>query len=89
MAQNKAQTAKGRSGKAEDAAPKVKKKKVGPFTFIQQVRAEGSKVTWTSRAETIAATIMVLIMTVIISIFLLTVDQVVGWVVRLITGIGS
>lgn len=77
MAQNNAQTAN----------PKPKKKKTGPFTFIQQVRSEGAKVTWTSRAETIAATIMVLIMTVIMALFLLLVDQIVGMSVRAISGL--
>ena len=101
MAQNKAQSGKAGSGKAGSgkagsggagkaalsAEPKPKKKKVGPMTFLRQVRQEGSKVTWTSRSETVAATIMVLIMTVVAAIFLLTVDQIVGWSVRLISGV--
>lgn len=66
-----------------------KKKRPGPVTFARQVRAEGSKVTWTSRGETISATIMVLIMSVIISIFLFMGDQIWSFLVRLITGLGS
>jgi preprotein translocase subunit SecE len=63
------------------------KKGTNPFTFFSQVRAEGRKVTWTSRQETIAATIMVLIMVVFASIFFLATDWVVSNLVGLITGI--
>lgn len=66
-----------------------KKNKIGPVTFFQQVQAEGSKVTWTSRAETISATIMVIIMSVIVSVFLFAGDQVWRIVVRMITGLGA
>ena len=63
------------------------KKRVNPMTFFSQVRAEGRKVTWTSQQETIAATVMVLIMVVLAATFFLVTDQVVSWVVGLITGI--
>lgn len=63
------------------------KKRTNPLTFFSQVRAEGRKVTWTSRQETIAATIMVLIMVVFASLFFLVTDQVVSFLVGLITGI--
>jgi len=63
------------------------KKRTNPLTFFSQVRAEGRKVTWTSRQETIAATIMVLIMVVLASLFFLVTDQVVSLLVGLITGI--
>ena len=63
------------------------KKRTNPFTFLSQVRAEARKVTWTSRQETIAATIMVVIMVIMASIFFLVTDQVVSWVVGFITGI--
>ena len=55
-------------------ADKVKKKRVGPITFLRQVRAEGNKVTWTSRQETIQATIFVVIMSVLIALFLFAAD---------------
>lgn len=63
-----------------------KKPRTGPLTFFRQVRAEGNKVTWTSRQETIAATIMVLIMVVIAATFLFIVDT--GWsfLIPMITG---
>jgi len=60
-------------GKAADAAKK--KKKVSPFAFLQQVRNEAQKVTWTSRNETMVSTIMVLIMVAIMAVFFFGVDQ--------------
>ena len=66
-----------------------KNNKIGPVTFFRQVQAEGSKVTWTSRAETISATILVVIMSIIVSIFLFTGDQIWRIVVRMITGLGA
>ena len=47
-----------------------------PFEFMQEVRAEGSKVTWPTRRETIITTIMVFIFVAITSIFFLVIDQV-------------
>lgn len=66
-----------------------KNKRIGPVTFARQVQAEGSKVTWTSRGETISATIMVVIMSILVAIFLFAGDQFWSFVVRLITGLGS
>ena len=63
--------------------------KTNPFEFLQQVRAEGSKVTWPSRKETIITTVMVFVMVVLASLFFLVVDQVLGWGVSLILGLGS
>lgn len=60
-------------GKAAEV--KKKKKKTSPFEFLQQVRNEASKVTWTSRNETVVSTIMVLIMVAIMAIFFFLVDQ--------------
>ncbi len=64
-------------GKASEQ-PKPKKK-TSPFEFIQQVRSEGSKVTWTSRNETMVSTIMVLIMVAIMALFFFGVDQFLRW----------
>ncbi len=66
-----------------------KKKSVGPITFARQVDAEGRKVTWTSTPETIQATIMVVIMSIVVSLFLFVADQIIAILIRLITGLGS
>jgi preprotein translocase subunit SecE len=56
--------------------------KVSPGEFIRQVRAETAKVHWPTRKETVATAIMVIIMTVILSIFFLITDAVFATVVK-------
>ena len=63
--------------------------KTNPFEFLQQVRAEGSKVTWPTRKETMITTAMVFVMAVLASIFFLVVDQVIRWGVSLVLGLGG
>ena len=63
--------------------------KVSPFKFLQEVRAEGQKVTWPTRKETTVTTIMVFIMVVIASIFFLLADQVMRFIVSFLLGINS
>lgn len=65
------------------------KKRTGPITFYKQVMQEAKKVTWTSRQETIAATIMVVIMVVVASLFFMATDFIVQFLVRLITNVGG
>ncbi|MEE9380204.1 MAG: preprotein translocase subunit SecE [Hyphomonadaceae bacterium] len=64
-----------------------KKNKTGPLTYMRQVRAEGNKVTWTSRQETIASTIMVIIFSVLIALFLFFADLIINSVIKMITGL--
>ncbi len=56
--------------------------RVSPGEFIAQVRTETSKVTWPTRKETVATTLMVLLMTTVLSLFFLGIDQVLGRAVR-------
>ena len=63
--------------------------KTNPFTFLQQVRAETSKVTWPSRRETMVSTIMVLVMVVLAATFFFAADQLLGWVVGLVLNVGG
>ncbi|MBY0420780.1 MAG: preprotein translocase subunit SecE [Parvularculaceae bacterium] len=63
-------------GEGEEVKPA--KKRTSPAQFVQQVLAEGRKVTWTSWRETRVSTIMVLIMIVLMAVFFLAVD----WVLR-------
>jgi len=60
-------------GRAEETGKKPRS--TNPFEFIQEVRAEGSKITWTSRNETLISTTMVLIMVLVMVIFFFVVDQ--------------
>jgi preprotein translocase subunit SecE len=54
--------------------------KVSPFKFLQEVRAEGQKVTWPSRRETMITTIMVFIVTAASAVYFLIAD----WIMRMI-----
>ncbi len=63
--------------------------KTNPFEFIQQVRAEGAKVTWPTRKETVVTTVMVLIMVALASVFFFLADQVLQLFVRFVLGIGG
>jgi preprotein translocase subunit SecE len=63
--------------------------KISPFKFLQEVRAEASKVTWPSRRETLVTTAMVFVMVAVASIFFLVADQIMRIAVTLVLGIGS
>ena len=63
--------------------------KVGPFEFLQQVRAETAKVVWPSRRETVVTTIMVVVMAVFASIFFLLADQIFSKVIGFILTLGQ
>ena len=61
--------------------------KISPFKFLQEVRAEGEKVTWPTRKETTVTTIMVFVMVAIASVFFLLADQVMRIAVSYVLGI--
>ena len=63
--------------------------KISPFKFLQEVRAEGDKVTWPSRRETAITTAMVFVMVAVASIFFLVADQVIRIVVTFMLGIAG
>lgn len=63
--------------------------KTNPFAFLQQVRAEVSKVTWPTRSETVTTTIMVFIMVVLAATFFFIIDQLLGWGVGFLLSFGS
>ena len=50
------------------------KKRVSPAQFFREVRAEGRKITWTTRKETWITSVMVGIMVVLACAFLAVVD---------------
>jgi preprotein translocase subunit SecE len=56
--------------------------KTSPGEFIRQVRAETAKVHWPSRKETVATTIMVIILTMILAFFFFGVDAFFSTTVR-------
>ena len=62
--------------------------KTNPFTFLQQVRAETTKVTWPSRRETMISTLMVFVMVFFAAIFFFAADQLMGWLIGLVLNAG-
>lgn len=63
--------------------------KTSPLAFFRQVRSEAKRVSWPTRPETVSSTIAVFVMVVIASLFLFLADQVIGYVVELILGLGN
>ena len=63
--------------------------KFSPFKFLQEVRAEGAKVTWPTRRETAVTTMMVFVMVAVAAVFFLVADQVMRIVVTTVLGIGG
>ena len=60
-----------------------------PAQFVREVRQEMSRVTWPTRKETAITTAMVLAMVFLAALFFFLVDQVLGWAVRLVLGLGA
>jgi preprotein translocase subunit SecE len=77
-----------RDGQASGIERQMASKTINPFTFLQQVRAETAKVTWPSRRETMISTMMVVVFAFIAAIFFFAADQLMGFGVELILGIG-
>ncbi len=75
------------TGTSETTTNAPQKKRVGPITFISQVRAEARKVTWTTFRETWIASLMVVVMVVMAAIFFYATDSLVKLAVWFATGI--
>ena len=63
--------------------------KTNPAQFVRQVRQEIKRVTWASRKETTMATITVLIMAILASLFFFVVDLMLSSIVGFILSLGS
>ena len=61
--------------------------KTNPAEFLKQVQAEGRKVVWPSRQETVRTAIFVGIMMVILALFFLGIDSLFGMVVQWLLGL--
>lgn len=61
--------------------------KVSPGEFFRQVRAEGSKVIWPSRRETVTTGIMVALLTSILAVFFFGVDAMFSTIVQFLLGL--
>jgi preprotein translocase subunit SecE len=63
------------------AAAEPKKPRTSIAEFFRQVRAEGRKITWTSRKETWITSVMVFIMVIIAALFFFVVDTSLSFIV--------
>ncbi len=62
--------------------------KVSPLQFFRQVKQEVKKVTWPTRKEVSQSLVMVLIIVAIAATFFFLVDQVLGWIVKIVFSLG-
>ena len=60
---------------------------INPIKFLQEVRQEVGKVTWSTRQETLISTVMVLAMVALASLFFLAADQVISFLVQTVLAI--
>jgi preprotein translocase subunit SecE len=58
-----------------------------PAKFIREVRQELNRITWPTRKETMVSTVMVLVLVAIAAVFFISVDFVVGTIIRAFIGI--
>ena len=63
-------------GSIPSAPAKKSKTMINPFKFIQSVKQEAFKVTWTSRKDVAIGSLMVFVLATIASIFFLLLDQI-------------
>jgi len=63
--------------------------KTNPFTFLQQVRSEVSKVTWPTRRETVTSAIMVFIMVILAGVFFFVLDKGLSFAVTSLLSLGN
>ena len=69
--------------------PDRPKKKTNPAQFVQEVRAEARKITWTSRRETWITSVMVAIMVLLAALFFWGVDTLLRLVISAILRLAS
>jgi preprotein translocase subunit SecE len=72
-------------GKAEVA----KKPRVSPAEFVRQVQTETRKIAWPTLPDTVRMTIMVMVMTGILAVFFLGVDQLLGRTVKFLLSLAA
>ena len=60
-----------------------------PAKFVREVRSEVAKVTWPSRRETLVTTGLVFVMVALAAAFFFVTDQVIGFGVRALFGVGA
>lgn len=62
--------------------------KISPIQFFRQVKQEVKKVTWPARKEVSRISMVVIVLVAIATVFFFFVDQILGWIVQMILGMG-
>ena len=62
--------------------------KISPIQFFRQVKQEVKKVSWPTRKEVFQTSAMVVVLVALAATFFFFVDQIIGWLVKLILGLG-
>ena len=62
--------------------------KVSPLQFLRQVKQEVKKVTKKKKKEVNQTLVMVIVIVAIAATFFFVVDQLLGWIVRLVFSLG-
>ena len=57
-----------------------------PAQFVRQVKQEVSKITWPSRGDALRGTIVVIVVSILLALFLVCVDSIFAAAVGLIVG---
>jgi len=70
-------------------APQKSSQSFSPVRYLKDVRAEAKRVTWPTRRNTIVTTGAVLAMVTVTCIFFFIVDQVIGFGIRGLFGVGG
>ena len=63
--------------------------KTNPAQFVRQVRQEINRITWATRRETMFASLSVLVMALIASVFFLLVDLLLSNIVQFLLKLGG
>ncbi len=60
--------------------------KTSPAQFVRQVKQEIAKITWPTRGETMHGTVIVIVMSVLVALFLFVVDLIFAGLIRMVLG---
>ena len=60
--------------------------KTSPALFVRQVKQEVSKITWPTKAETMQGSIVVILMSVAIAMFLFFIDMICARIIQVVLG---
>ena len=62
--------------------------KISPIQFFRQVKQEVKKITWPTRKEVTRTSTMVIILVALATLFFFFFDQILGWIIQVILGMG-